>query len=119
MLQQQDDQQAPDPSVAVEIGVNGFELSMQKSRPDEFRQSILGMDVFLECAEELWELVGGRGNVDCVPRAAPANPVLAAADFSSLLAPRAPRISRLWAWFKSRTERGRPRASTRVGCVRR
>ncbi len=86
MLQQQGDHQAPDPPVAIEVGVDGFELSMQETCPYEFRQPVLDMDVFLECAEELWELVKGRGNIDCIPWPAPANPVLAAADFSRLLA---------------------------------
>ena len=63
-----------------------FELRMQETGPHKFRQPVLGMDVFLECAEELWELVGGRGNVDRVAWPAPANPVLAATNFSRLLA---------------------------------
>src|SRR5581483_459979 len=120
VLQQQGDHQAPDPPVAIKIGVNGFELSMQKSSPHEFRQPVLGMNVFLECAEELWKLVGGRGNVDCVPRAAPANPVLAAADFSRLLACSAPTAHQPLVGFVQEPQRDwqtalRPELGSRVG----
>ena len=78
-----------DPPIAIEIGMNGFELRMQESRPHELRQPVIGMDVFLEGAEKLREFLGGRWNISRVPGPASANPVLAAAYFSGLLAPAA------------------------------
>src|SRR6185437_12421188 len=89
VFQQEGDHQAPDPPIAIEIGMNGFELRMQESRPHELRQPVIGMDVFLEGAEKLREFLGGRWNISRVPGPASANPVLAAAYFSGLLAPAA------------------------------
>ena len=58
----------------------------KRARPHEFRQPVVGMDVFLEGAEKLREFLGGRRNISRVPGPASANPVLAAADFSGLFA---------------------------------
>src|SRR5882724_1848763 len=85
VFQQEGDRQAADPPIAVEIGMNGFELRMQETRPHEFRQLVVGMDVFLEGAEKLREFLGGRRNISRVPGPASADPVLAAAYFSGLL----------------------------------
>src|SRR5258708_20846804 len=85
VFQQEGDHQAADPPIAVEIGMNGFELRMQEARPHEFRQPVVGVDVFLESAEKLREFLGGRRNISRVPGPASADPVLAAAEFSWLL----------------------------------
>ena len=86
VFQQEGDHQAADPPIAVEIGMNSFELCVQETRPHEVRQPVGGVDVFFESAKKLREFLGGRWNINRVPRPASANPVLAAAYFSGLLA---------------------------------
>ena len=90
MLEQKCDHQTSDPPIAVEIGVDGFELHVQKAGPHKLRQPVVGMDVFLEGAEKPWELVGGRRNMDCVAGPASANPVLAGSKLARMFLAAAP-----------------------------
>ena len=84
VLEQQRDEQAADAAIAVEIGMDGFELHVHERGADERRELRLAVDVLLQVTQERAQLLRRRWNEDRVARAGAADPVLAAAQFTWL-----------------------------------
>jgi hypothetical protein len=53
VLQEQRDEEATNPAIAVEIGMGGLELDVRQARPHQRRQVILRMQIFLQIAEHI------------------------------------------------------------------
>ncbi len=51
VFEQEGDEQAPDASIAVEVGVNRFKLDVDESGADEGREFVGGVDVGFEVGE--------------------------------------------------------------------
>ena len=71
-MQQERDQQSPDPAVPVEKGVDGLELGVRQADADERRQTVrVAMQKVLQSAQGVRDFVGRRRNEDgLVERAA-------------------------------------------------
>ena len=83
MFQEQRDQQPPDTAVAIQVGVDGFELNVQESGAHEGRQGgVVGVQVLLETRQHITEQVRRRRDIERVARSRPADPVLAASNLA-------------------------------------
>ena len=82
--EQEGDQQPPHPPVAIQKGMDGFELGMGQADANQGRQIVLGMEKLLQSAQRLWQLLRGwrhkRGRGQAA--AAGTDPVLAAAQLT-------------------------------------
>ena len=82
--EEEGNQETPDAPIAVEEGVNGFELGVRQADLDQKRQIVFGMQEFFEIAERTRHDIGRRRNEGrLVQRATTgADPVLRAAQFA-------------------------------------
>ena len=81
------DQQSPDASVAIQEGVDGFELGVDQRDPDQRRQvGVGGMDEALQVRQQTGHLLRRWRHEGGIARSRAANPVLRATQFAGQLA---------------------------------
>ncbi len=87
MLQQGGDQQAPDAAIAIQEGVDGFELGMHQGHLDQRRQGgVFCVNESLHVGQQAGHMLGWRRHEGRIARARAADPVLRTAQLAGLLA---------------------------------